>query len=329
LAFIYNFENQGPCIVIRCELDALPIEEHNNFAHKSINPGVSHKCGHDGHMTILAGLGEWISSNEFESGKVILLYQPSEENGKGGDLVLKNKWFASLKVDYMFALHNLPGYPLHTIAIKEGNFSASVQSFILKFKGIEAHASTPELGCNPALAIADVINKLDTLCVSDPQNTAFKLLTPIFINHGQQSYGIAPGKGEIHYTIRAYSMVEMDSMVKRINGIVKNIADNHSLKYDISYFEFFPSTFNNPECVEFVKNAAEEMKLDLDNMPTPLKFGEDFGWFSQRFKSAIFGLGAGLDAKPLHNPEYDFPDELTKTGIDIFKNIIYQILENK
>ena len=113
LAAVYEFSKSGPSITIRCELDALPIQEENTFSHQSKNKGISHKCGHDGHMAIVAGLIFWIKEQKFKSGKIILLFQPAEETGQGAYQIIEDSRFQKLNTDYIFALHNIPGEPLH------------------------------------------------------------------------------------------------------------------------------------------------------------------------------------------------------------------------
>lgn len=131
MAAIYEYSNDGPVIVIRCELDALPIEESLPLKYRSKNPGVSHKCGHDGHMAIVAGLIFWLETTSFKKGKIILLFQPAEETGEGAAGVLNDQRFLKLHPDYIFALHNIPGQPLHSIIIVKNKFCAAVQSVIM------------------------------------------------------------------------------------------------------------------------------------------------------------------------------------------------------
>lgn len=150
LAVIYEFSSTGPTIVIRCELDALPIEEINNFEYRSRIKKVSHKCGHDGHMAILTGLTFWLKKQNFNNGKVILLFQPAEEKGTGAFAVINDSKFSDINPDYIFALHNIPGEPLHSIVMLDGNFSSTVQSVAIQLEGEESHSAQPEQGINPA-----------------------------------------------------------------------------------------------------------------------------------------------------------------------------------
>lgn len=326
VALIHSFSEEGPVIMIRCELDALPIEETNDFPHRSLKEGISHKCGHDGHMSIVAGLLLWLINQSFKSGKVILLFQPAEETGKGAFKVLNDPNFKNLTPDYIFALHNLPGEPLNSIVAVEKAFSSTVQSLSIHLNGKQSHASEPEKGKNPASVIAGIIFGMSELNIPAPESQNFTLLTPVYLKMGEKDYGISPGNGELHYTIRTRSEKALDALKEKITSLVKSVSSEHGLLYGIKWFDHFPATVNNPECNEMIKDAAAKNGYDLIIKSHPFKFGEDFGWFSKHTKAAMFGIGAGINSPALHHSDYDFPDEILETGINMFSSIIKKIL---
>ncbi|MEM9527115.1 MAG: amidohydrolase [Bacteroidota bacterium] len=327
LAVIYNYQNSGPTVAIRCELDALPIEEENTFAHRSHTKGVSHKCGHDGHMAMVSGLVYWLKEQAFSRGKVILLFQPAEETGQGAYRVLNDGKFKELDIDYFFALHNIPGAPLNSIITMQRGFSAEVQSLAIKLVGKEAHAAEPENGINPALAIAQITVALAELNVTDPQDDNFRVLTPVHLTMGQKAYGISPAAGELHYTIRTWNRERMVELKNSITNLVAQISAAHQLTHQVDWFEYFPASTNDSACNEYVDKAAKQAGLNTYARPYPFKFGEDFGWFSREYKSTMFGLGAGRKTPALHHADYDFPDEILDTGTKMFQAIISQILK--
>lgn len=327
LAAIYKFSTEGPTIAIRCELDALPIEEENDFLHQSNIKDVSHKCGHDGQMTIVAGLIFWIKQQDFKAGKIILLFQSAEETGKGAYQMLQDERFSKLNIDYIFALHNIPGEQMHSVITMEHGFSAEVQSFSVKLKGLESHASEPENGINPAIGISEIINKLSKLNLNKPEDIDFAVLTPVHINMGQKSYGISPANGELHYTIRTWSTEKMLILESEIEKAINQICGSRQLEYKIDWFEHFPASQNNKDCNTIIKKAAKINGIKTIQRPYPFKFGEDFGWFTKEYKTSMFGLGAGEKTPALHNAEYDFPDELIETGINMFGSIISMIIQ--
>lgn len=326
LAAVYKFSNTGKTIVIRCELDALPIQEVNDFEHQSKTQGVSHKCGHDGHMAIVSGLGFWLKEQKFNSGKVVLLFQPAEENGEGAHKIVTDEKFENLNIDYVFALHNIPKEPMHSIIAIQKGFSAEVQSFVIKVKGKESHAAEPENGINPALAISKIIAEIANLEVVNLEDENFTIMTPVHVSMGQKSYGISPANGELHYTLRAWDNLKMEAVKSKIVNAVATISAQYQLEHAIEWIEYFPASINDKECNDYVIKAAAVNSYKLTQKPHPFKFGEDFGWYAKEYKTAMFGLGAGIETPALHNADYDFPDELIETGITMFQDIIGTIL---
>jgi len=329
IAVIYDFPKKGKSITIRCELDALPIEEENQFSYRSNKKDVSHKCGHDGHMTIVAGLSLWLKNQIFESGRIVLLFQPAEETGTGAYQVIQDEKFEKIKTDYYFALHNIPKEPLHNIIIMDKGFSAEVESLIIKIQGKESHAAEPENGINPALGISYIISEMSKLNISNPNGDDFTVLTPVHINMGQKSYGVSPANGELHYTIRAWSNEKMKALKSQIKTLVESTCLSHQLKYEMEWLEHFPASINDKESNTYILKSAQENKFKIIERPYPFKFGEDFGWFSREYKAAMFGLGAGVNSPALHNADYDFPDEIIETGITMFKSIILNIMKEE
>lgn len=324
---VYQFGREGPTIAIRAELDALPIEESNDLIYRSKVGGVSHACGHDGHMAIVAGLVFWLKEQDFKRGTVVLLFQPAEETGLGAKAVLEDQRFHELGIEYIFALHNIPGEPLHNIILLRSGFSAEVQSFSISVEGKETHASTPQDGINPAWGLAELISSLSELNISDPDKENFALLTPIYMNMGAKTYGVSPAAGELHYTIRTWNSHQMNLLKNRIESVFENVCSTCELEYFVAWFEHFPASQNDADCNQYVIEAAHRNGLLLKDQKHPFRFGEDFGWFSKRYKTALFGLGAGKDISGLHDAAYNFPDELIESGIRMFSQIIAVMLE--
>lgn len=322
---VFKGKNNGSSTLIRCELDALPIQEINNSAHKSIIEGVSHKCGHDGHMAILCGVAHLLSEETNFNGTVYLLFQPSEEDGEGAKKILNDEIFKTIKPDFAFALHNLPGFPLGQIVAKEKTFSCAVNSMIIKLTGKTAHAAEPENGINPALAISEIITKFNDKIQPDISLQNYCLITPIYINMGSKAYGVSAGFGEIHFTIRSNSNKNMDSIEKDLMECVEKIAQQHKLGLEISWTQQFRANENNSQAVSLIRKSAEINGFDLVEKETPFSWGEDFGLFTEHFPGAMFGIGSGENVPSLHNPDYDFPDELIPVGAKMFYQILKEI----
>lgn len=322
---VYKGSEEGKSILFRCELDALPIKETNSFEHKSVKNTVSHKCGHDGHMAILCGLASELHHQRPEKGNVILLFQPAEENGSGAEKVANDDNFKNYKPDYVFALHNLPGFDKNQIVVKDRTFSCAVKSIIIRLKGKIAHAAEPENGINPALAIASIIQKFDEKNQFDKTKPNFSILTPIYSSFGEKAYGVSAGKGEVHFTIRCQTNKEMEKLSNELENLTEEIAKNHQLEYKIKWTESFQANENNNDANNFIKNASKILGLDVLEKETPFSWGEDFGLFTQLYNGAMFGLGAGKDSPALHHSDYDFPDEIISTGVKLFHQISKEI----
>lgn len=323
----FRGKENGPVIMVRGDMDALPIEEENDFEHVSKNNGVSHKCGHDGHTTILFGLAQMLQKNPLKKGTVWLLFQPSEENGQGAQAVIDDKNFEEVKPDFAFALHNIPGEPLHQIIYRNDNFTPAVTSILLKFKGRTSHAAQPERGNNPAVALANTLLQSLALAKNDPSSNEMTVITPVYQVLGEKAYGTNAGYGELHLTVRTWQNDLLEETCKKIESLANNEAQKHGLKLSIDYTETFKANINHPKAVEFVKQAAHALSLESTEKPEPFRWGEDFGLFTQNFKGCMFGLGAGQDTPALHNPDYDFPDEITETGVKTFYQIIQECIK--
>lgn len=325
----YDSGNPGKSVMIRGDMDALPIQEVNDFPHRSKTQGVSHKCGHDGHTTILAGLARVLEENPIQKGKVYLLFQPAEENGEGAAAMIADEKFEGLKFDEVYALHNLPGYPLHEVVVKEGPFTANVKSLILKLHGKTAHAAEPEHGVNPGLAIANMLLAAEKLTHNVPEDDDFFLITPIYSTLGDTSYGISAGYGELHLTIRSWLPELMDKNCDIYLSYIRKLCEEAGIKLEESWTQVFEANINAPHTVRMVEKTAEQAGMKIQHRKTPFKWGEDFGLFTQRFPGTMFGIGSGEDCPALHNPDYDFPDELIGTGVRMFYGIIVNTLNQE
>lgn len=323
---IYKGKEDGKSILFRCELDALPIQEINSFNYKSVYKGVSHKCGHDGHMAILCGLAKTLHENPLEKGTVMLLFQPAEENGNGAKRVLNDSKFDAIQLDFAFALHNLPGYKKHQIVIKNNTFTCAVNSMIIQLHGKTSHAGEPENGINPALAIAEIIQVFNSKINTNLTSENYCLITPIYIDMGEKAYGVSAGYAEIHFTIRSNSNKQMRNIESELEKNAKEITSKFNLKTNINWTQSFQANENNVEAANYIRKATSNLDLPILEKELPFSFGEDFGLFTQKFKGAMFGLGSGESTPSLHNPDYDFPDEIIETGIIVFHQITKEIL---
>lgn len=328
IAAVFEGIKPGKRILFRADFDALPIEEVNDFAHKSLYPGVSHKCGHDGHAAILYTLARLLANNRPEKGDAILLFQPAEENGEGAKGIINDPEFARIQPDFAVALHNLPGFPLHAVVWKEGAFTAAANSMIIQLTGKTSHAAEPELGINPAQAMAEITQAIIALNHADIQDQNFRIATPVYTTMGEKSYGVSAGYGELHFTLRAWHNAVIRDFEKACEQIATQIGQKHGLDVQVEWIQKFFANHNEARVTKAIRRVARSNGLKLIQREYPFKWGEDFGIFTEEFPGAMFGIGAGQNSPALHNPDYDFPDSLIKTGSDIFYKLIEELQKN-
>lgn len=312
----------GPTLLFRSELDALPIVEHAVEGHTSTVHGVSHKCGHDGHTTMLCGLAQRLAARRPERGAVHLLFQPAEETGKGAAAVLADSRFDEIRPDFAIAIHNMPGFSKGSLVIKPGAITAAVRSIVLRFTGRTAHASEPEKGENPSLAIADLLRGCDGISVNDPAAPDFCLITPVHVRIGSVAYGVSAGDGEVHLTIRTFANEGLASLQQRIVDLAASLATRDRMHLEVEVVEDFYANMNDPAATAVALAAAHECGFEVITPERGLRGGEDFGVFSERFPCCMVLLGAGEDSHPIHNPHYDFADDLIDIGVRLFDTIV-------
>lgn len=322
---VFDSGEPGNTVLFRADMDALPILEPNQVSYSSKFDGVSHKCGHDGHMTMLCGFAVYCAQNLPLKGKVILLFQPAEETGSGALNVLNDEKFAVYKPDYSFALHNLPGFPVNAVVLKDQTFAAASKGIIINLSGVHAHASEPEKGVSPGIVLSNLIRRLPLLANSNIENSDYSLITIVHASLGAPSFGTSPADAVIMLTLRAYDDNVMDAVTLQIVQTVEELTTLKKLKYSIGYTDVFPATVNHREAVSFVRNAANRLDLEMLELNTPFKWSEDFAHFTLNSKGTLFGIGSGVDHLSLHNPLYDFPDTILDTGVQIWKEIYQQL----
>ncbi len=329
LAAVYDSGQAGPSVLLRADLDALPIEEVNGFAHRSQHQGVSHKCGHDGHMAILAGMSSLLKKHRPSAGRVILLFQPEEETGQGAAKVIADPKFKKIKPDYAFALHNLPGYEKKAIIFKEGSFASASTGMIIRMQGRSSHAAHPEQGNSPVNMMTQTMGGLMSLPKNRSDFESFVLLTIIHARLGEVAFGTTPGKAVVMATLRTYLDDDMLVLKEKSERLVRKLEKELDIQCTINYVEEFPATINHSGVTEWVEEAIRKSKAKKLMINEAFRWSEDFGHFLSATPGALFGIGSGTDQPSLHNHDYDFPDEIIETGINMFYHITDQLVKYK
>jgi len=311
--------------MVRAELDGLPIEELTDVPHRSAVPGKGHLCGHDGHMAILAALARGLGRQRPQRGRAVLMFQPAEEDGSGAAAVVADPTFREIAPDLAFALHNMPGIPFGQAALAEGVVNCASRGMRIVLPGKTAHASMPETGVSPMNAVAQLMPALTALSHGAPPDATFSLVTITHAQMGEPAFGIAPGRAEVWATLRTLTDSRMQDLCTRAEALVTEAARDQGLGVEIAYDDIFHHCENAPEAVAHLRRALEAEGIPHDR-GDPMRASEDFGRFGQKAPAAMFFLGAGETYPSLHNPDYDFPDDLIGIGARVFMRALRDLL---
>jgi amidohydrolase len=311
--------------MFRCELDGLPIVEISDMEWRSGIAGRGHLCGHDGHMAIIAAMARTLGRRRPARGRAVLLFQPAEENGAGAAAVIADPRFAEIAPDFAFALHNLPGLPLGYASISEGPANCASRGLRIGLTGKTSHASAPEDGVSPMLAIAALMPALSALGTGGPLDENFALVTITHAALGEPAFGIAPGDAEIWATLRTLRDGNMAALCKRAETLAASVARDHGLALTLSYHDIFHHCDNDGEAVAQLRGAFEAE--GIRNGPAqPIRASEDFGLFGRSARAAMFWFGSGERSPQLHNPDFDFPDALIEPGARILMRVLRNMI---
>jgi amidohydrolase len=325
VAALFDSGRPGPTVLLRAELDALPIPETTDVPHRSRIAGRGHLCGHDGHTATLALLSRVFSRRRPARGRVVLMFQPAEENGSGARAVVADPAFAAFRPDLSFAYHNMPGVPVGHAWIARGVVNCASRGMRITLSGRTAHASQPENGVSPMQALSALMPRLQALG-RDTHGPDFRMVTITHAVLGEPAFGIAPGHAEIWATLRTLSDDQMQGLVAEAEALASGEAAQQRLGIHVGYEDVFAHVENAPEAVAILEHALNEAGISYGPGGLPFRASEDFGIFGQTAPGAMVFLGAGEDHPRLHNPDYDFPDEILPTAARILLSAARRVL---
>ncbi|APH05032.1 M20 metallopeptidase family protein [Bacillus weihaiensis] len=315
---IYHAGENRKNIAFRADFDALPIDETINLPYASQFPGVSHKCGHDGHTASLCGLALEVDQKGAKE-NVYFLFQHAEEIGEGAAECVT--MLDEHGIDEIYAYHNMSDMEENAVYIIDGTAHFASKGMIITLEGEPAHASQPENGKNPAYAFAQIINSIGTF--SAPENNKGDVVcTVIHVNIGEKAFGIAASKGELLLTLRALYENELQILQQNIKQLAERLAKAYGLKLMISYNDMFPETVNHKESSDKIRTVCMKKKIPLVEMKNAFKASEDFGHYVKKTKGAIFYIGNGIEYPQIHTKEYDFNDHILETSVEMFKGLL-------
>ena len=311
---VYKSAYYRDAIGFRADMDAIRVDENDALPYHSCNPGVAHKCGHDGHSAALAAF----ATEVFEQGcdrTVYFIFQHGEENGSGA--IEACKVMEEEQIHEIYAVHNYPGRPLGAINTRVGTVCCASKGMELVFTGKPSHASEPEKGINPSGAISKLVLSIDNL-VKNPDYRGLVLATVVQIDVGEAAFGVSAHKGKLLLTVRGEYEAEFSHLSQAIEAEAVKLAEEAELELEISDHDVFPDTSNASEAVEKIRQVCGSNGWDFCQMEEPLRTSEDFGYFLKKAPGALVWMGSGEEQASLHSEGFDYPDELMEKTAEFF-----------
>ena len=318
--------NSERAIGLRADMDALKILEQNSFEYRSVNEGKMHACGHDGHTAMLLGAAQYLASEGEFDGTVVFIFQPAEEHGDGAKAMIEDGLFERFPVDSVYAIHNFPSLATGKFAVRAGSIMAAEDNFEITINGVGCHAAMPHLGKDPIVIGAEIVTAMQSLVsrTLDPIDNAVVSFTE-FVTNG--TVNVVPGQVILKGDTRSLTSAVQDHIEQTMERIVSGICVAHGASYEFSYRRNFVPTINTPDEAEIAASVAG-IVVGTENVvgnSRPVMASEDFGYMLQARPGAYLLLGngeEGVGGCSLHNPAYDFNDDILSIGADFWVTLV-------
>ena len=322
----------GAGIALRADMDALPLQERNQFEHQSQYAGKMHACGHDGHTATLLCAAGYLAKNRDFSGTVYLIFQPAEEGGAGAKAMIDDGLFERFSIDEIYGYHNWPGYPQGSVGIVAGAMMASASEFKIKVVGKGAHAAMPQLGVDPLLVACQLVQGLQSIVTRNinPLDSVVLSVTKI---HCGDATNIIADDCVIEGTVRCFSEEVLQAVEKRMAKISQDLCAAFDCEGQFVFERAYPATINHVAQAQYMREVAEDLLGQNQVVDfTPTMGSEDFSFFLQEKPGCYFALGNGdgdhrdllhgMGPCTLHNPSYDFNDALIPIGASLWVRLV-------
>ncbi len=322
--------NSPRSIGLRADMDALPIQEANAFAHRSRHDGRMHACGHDGHTTMLLGAARHLAKTKNFDGTINFIFQPAEEGLGGGEAMIKDGLFERFPCDSIFGMHNWPGLAVGKFAIRPGGMMAGGAFFDIVVTGHGAHGAKPELGIDPVLVASHIVTSLQSIVSRNvrPSDTAVLSATQI---HGGDAYNVIPQQAVIRGTARAFSTETLSLIETNMRRLAGSVAAGFGATAELDFRRIFLPTVNDAAETAFIADTAAELvgEDNVDRDGPLIMASEDFSFMLNVCPGAymMIGNGEGEGGCAVHNPAYDFNDAILPFGSSVFVRLAERKLE--
>lgn len=311
----------GKVIGLRADMDALPITEATGLDYASTHPGKMHACGHDGHTAMLLGAAKYLSETRNFDGKVVLIFQPAEEGGGGGNEMVKDGLMERWGIQEVYGMHNSPGDPVGSFHIRPGALMASADQFDIVLTGKGGHAASPHEAIDTNLAAAHVLIALQSIASRNVDPLKQVVVSVCTFRSETEAYNVIPQTVLLRGTVRALDPDVRDLAQERLSRIATLTAEAYGCTADVEYERGYPITVNAEANTDFAADIAEIVAGSVDRETTPIMAGEDFSYMLEKRPGAYMFLGNGSGAH-VHHPEYNFNDDAIPAGCSWFAEIV-------
>ena len=315
--------NDTRSIGLRADMDALPMPEANEFEHRSTNQDVMHACGHDGHTTMLLGAAKYLAESKNFEGCVHFIFQPAEEGVGGAKAMVEDGLFEQFPCDSVYGMHNRPGMPVGKFGMRPGAAMAGGALFDIIVRGNGSHGARPESGIDPVIISAHIATAAQTIVSrnANPQEMAVLSITQI---QSGDAYNVIPHTAHMKGTARTFSNEIMSLLEKNLTKMAKSIAEGMGASAEVDFRVTFPPLINDKDEIIFTGDVAADLvgEDNVDRMSKRITASEDFSYMSNIVPGSYITIGLGEGRCEVHNPNYDFNDEILPLGASYWAKLV-------